>query len=200
MIIGLDHLSLNCKDNISFKKKIIYYQKIFGFRSINHKEKDLFINKTTRNHYISFHTILANLPPIEKTYYGKSKFKAQNIKVKKNNVFLSVFSKKKEFAFWKKVLNLQASKNKINFFSFYDQKKYKFYFDEKYKSKDYLDYIGYTSLCFVSTDIFKVYKSCKGFNIEISNIFNFKMNKKKIKIFFFRSPGGIIFEIVQYIL
>lgn len=200
MILGLDHLSFNCKDITLFKKKITYYQKIYGLKSINHKEKDLFIHKTIRNHYISFHKIEANLPPIEKTYYGKSKFKAQNIRIKKNNVFLSVISKKKEFEFWKKVLNLKAIKNKISFYSFYDQKKYQFHFDEKYKSEDYLDYTGYTSICFVSTDISKVYKSCKDFDIEISNIFNFQMNKKKIKIFFYRSPGGIIFEIVQYLL
>ena len=49
-------------------------------------------------------------------------------------------------------------------------------------------------------DINKVFKSCKEFNIEISRIFNYEMNQKKMKIFFFRSPGGLIFEIIQYVL
>ena len=104
--------------------------------------------------------------------------------LKKNKFFLSVLSIKQESVFWREVFNLDEKKNVINFYSFYDQKNYKFYLNEKYKGKEYLDFIGYTSLCFVSSDINKVFKSCKDFNIEISKIFNYEMNMKKMKIFF----------------
>ncbi len=200
MILGLDHLSLNTKDKKNFKKNFFQYNKVYEEYAPNHKEKKLFLYKRIKNHHIGFYSIKKNLPPIEKTYYGIRKFSANNIKVKKNKFFLSVLSIKQESVFWGKVFNLDEKKNIINFYSFYDQKNYKFYLNEKYKGKEYLDFIGYTSLCFVSSDINKVFKSCKDFNIEISKIFNYEMNMKKMKIFFFRSPGGIIFEIVQYLL
>tara|TARA_B100000886_G_C20228368_1_gene409459 strand:+ start:88 stop:690 length:603 start_codon:yes stop_codon:yes gene_type:complete len=200
MILGLDHISLNTKDKKDFKKKFFRYDKVYEKYALNHKEKKLFLKKKIKNHYIGFYSIKKNLPPIEKTYYGIGKSNANNIKIKKNKFFLSVYSIKQESLFWKKVFNLDEKKNIINFYSLYDQKKYKFYFNEKYKGKEYLDFIGYTTLCFVSSDINKIFKSCKDFNIEITKIFNYEMNKKKMKIFFFRSPGGLIFEIVQYLL
>ena len=52
---------------------------------------------------------------------------------------------------------------------------------------------------FYIKDINKIFKSCKEFDIEISRIFNYEINMK-MKIFFFRSPGGLVFEIVQYLL
>jgi hypothetical protein len=200
MILGLDHVSINGKNKKEFQKFIFCYDKMYCLRSFNHKEKNLFISRQFKNHYISLHNTKKNLPPIEKTYYGKTKYKAKNIKISKNQIYLSVISKKKEFKFWKKIFNLSTIQDKINFLSLYDQKQYKFYFKENFKKKDFLDYYGYTSISFVTTDILKIFKSCQNFDIEISKIFNFKLKKKKIKILFFRSPGGIIFEIVQYLL
>ena len=135
---------------------------------------------------MGFYSTEGNLPPIEKTYYGKNKLNAKNIKIKKNEIFLSVISVNKEFLFWKKVFNIKKRKNKINFFSFHDQKKYKFYFNEKFINKEYLDFVGYTSICFISSDINKIFKSCKEFDIEISRIFNYEINMKN-ENFFFRS-------------
>ena len=200
MILGLDHLSLNCREKKFYKKKILNYNKLYDIKALNHKEKKKFISKKIKNHCITFFTSKKNLPSIEKTYYGKNKINSKKIKIKKNEIFLSVLSKNKEFLFWKKVFNLKRNKNRINLFSLYDQKKYKFYFNEENTSKEYLDYIGYTSICFISNDINKLYKSCKAFNLEMSRIFNYKINQKKMKIFFFRSPGDLIFEIVQYLL
>ena len=200
MIVGLDHLSLNVKNKATFKKGIARYQKIYEEKKNNHKEKKKFLRKDIKNHYIGFYNIKKNSPPIEKTFYGISNLKAKNITVKRNIIKLNIISKKKEFFFWKKIFNLKQIKNTIDFFSFYDQKKYKFCFRESAIKKDYLDSLGFTSICFISTDIKKAFKSCKDLNIEISNIFKFKMNKKKMKIFFCRSPGGIIFEIIQYYL
>ncbi len=200
MILGIDHLSLNTGNKKKFEEKIFNYKKLYNVKALNHKEKNKFISKKIKNHCLGFYTAEGNLPPIEKTYYGKNKLNAKNIKIKKNEIFLSVISVNKEFLFWKKVFNLQKRKNKINFFSFHDQKKYKFYFNEKFINKEYLDFVGYTSICFISSDINKIFKSCKEFDIEISRIFNYEINMKKMKIFFFRSPGGLVFEIVQYLL
>ncbi|MDB9936484.1 hypothetical protein OAD13_00365 [Candidatus Pelagibacter sp.] len=198
MIIGLDHLSLNLKNKESFKKKIKDYEKIFEEKKLNHKEKKIFLKNNTKSHIIGFYNSQKNVPPIEKTFYINKTSRCKNIIVKKNEIFLSIASKKKEFLFWKKIFDLKQKNNVIKFLSFYDQKKYKFYFKESLIKKNYLDSIGFTSICFVSTDIHKTFKSCKDFNIEISNIFRFKINKKIMNIFFCRSPGGIILEIVQY--
>ena len=201
MIVGLDHLSLNVKNKKIFNKGIAKYQKIYKKKKINHKEKKKFLKLDIKNHHIGFYNIDKNFPPIEMTFYRNSNLNAQRIIVKKNIIKLNVSSKKKEFFFWEKVFNLKEKGNIIDFFSFYDKKKYKFHFREStIKKKDYLDSVGFTSICFISTDIKKKFKSCNDFNIEISNIFKFKLNQKKMKIFFCRSPGGIIFEIIQYYL
>ena len=200
MIIGLDHLSLNLKTKETFKRKINNYYKIFQEKKLNHKEKKIFLEIKNKSHTISFYNTKKILPPIEKTFYANAGKINQNIVLKKNVIYLSIISKKKEFLFWKKVFDLEPKKNIINYQSIYDQKKYKFYFKETVTKKSFLDNIGFTSICFVSTDIHKTFKSCKDFDIEISNIFRFKINKKIINIFFCRSPGGIIFEIIQYYL
>ena len=110
MILGLDHLSLNTKDKKGFEKKIFRYEKVYDLYATNHKEKKFFLHKKVKNHHISFYSIIKNLPPIEKTYYGIRKFYAKNIKLKKNEIILSVLSIKQESLFWRKVFNIHRRK------------------------------------------------------------------------------------------
>ena len=66
MIIGLDHLSLNFVEKKKFHRQIFNYKKVYGVKSLNHKEKNKFISKKIKNHCINFFATNKNLPPIEK--------------------------------------------------------------------------------------------------------------------------------------
>ena len=135
MIIGLDHISFNCCTKKNFHKKFIDYYKLFEKKSINHKEKNLFLSKVFKKYLVSFYSSYKNLPPIEKTYYSFAKDKSKSIKVNKNKIILFVKLKKKEILFLNRAFKLKPKKKgrHINFFSLHDKKKYKIFIRKKKK-------------------------------------------------------------------
>ena len=65
----------------------------------------------------------------------------------------------------------------------------------------FLDDLGPVAIALIVTEIKSYHKKIsKIYNLEITKIFeNIKLTDVKQNIFFFRLPGGLIFEIIEYI-
>ncbi len=198
MIIGIDHIIYNSdgKKNNFLSKKI--YQKIFKIRKKNHPEKNKFLLYNNKDHDLTFFKPKNKLPSIEITNYKKFGNKVDVIVHRKNNIIINTNSVKKEKKFLEGILKIKIRKNNFPFKSIFDDKKYNFQLKKKFFNKYYLDNVGCVAICFVAVNLKQISKELLKHKIECSKIFNFVINRIKLKILLIRSEGNVIYEILEF--
>ena len=197
MIIGFDHITFN---NVKFNyKEYKSYKSIFSCNIQNNKKKNKFLKKKNiKKHYLEIYT-KNNFPTIEHTFHGKGEVTSDNIKIKKNKIILFVKNIEKEKKFLIKI-GFKVNKNQISIISKIKKFSQIFSLQKRQNTKEkYLDDYGFTCVAIIVHGIDKFYSTLVKENLEITDIFSLRVKKKKLKIFFFRSPGKIIYEVIEYV-
>ena len=194
MFLGLDHITLNLSKN---KKKFNknYFKLFESKKAVNNLNKKIFLRRYKKKHFITFFTSKDNIPDYEFTCYSnKNLFSFDCIEVKDNKIIIKTSDLKADKTILSKIFII---KNKIT--SIFNSKNFKISFTKKNQIKYYLDDVGTVCLAFVVSGIKNYYKNLSKINkLEMTKIFDYKINKRKNKIFFFRLPGGLIIEIIEY--
>jgi hypothetical protein len=200
MIIGIDHVTFN-SNNLKFLKLKNNFKEIYNFISINHVKKKFFLKNFANKHLIIFNKSLDLNPSVEFTSYSNIKKKISAIKVKKNKLYIFSNAYQDEMIFWKDIINIKFNfkYKKLNYFSTIDQKKYEVFFRKKKIDKYYLDYNGYTNICFITTNIRFIFNYSKNMQLENSGLFVIKIKKHRFRVLFLRSKGNIIYEFIEFL-
>lgn len=194
MLLGLDHITLNLgKNKDKFKRN--YFKLFESKKAVNNLNKKIFLRRFKKKHFITFFTSKDNVPDYEFTCYSsKNLFFFNCIEVKDNNIIIKTSDLKADKTILSKIFKI---KNKIT--SIFNNKNFKISFTKKNQINYYLDDVGTVGLALVVSGIKNYYKNLSKINkLEMTKIFDYKINKRKNKIFFFRLPGGLIIEIIEY--
>jgi len=195
MLIGLDHITINSLKCVS--KLNNTYKKIFKFSNAkNNINKKKFLRDYKKTHFISFFNTKKEFPDLEFTHYQKKLRKTVEVLFyDKNKIYIKSSEKKKDKNLLKNIFGIE---NKID--SFFKKKIFFINYIKSNKFEYFLDDPGPVAIALIVTEIKSYHKKIsKIYNLEITKIFEYKINRRKTKIFFFRLPGGLIFEIIEYI-
>ena len=194
MLLGLDHITLNLsKNKKKFKRN--YFKLFESKKAENNLNKKIFLRRFKKKHFITFFSSKDNIPDYEFTCYSsKNLFFFNCIEVKDNKIIIKTSALKADKFILSKIFKIN---NKIT--SIFNSKNFKILFKKKKQINYYLDDVGTVGLALVVSGIKNYYKNLSKINkLEMTKIFDYKINKRKNKIFFFRLPGGLIIEIIEY--